>query len=238
MKTKNEPHSPQPGSVVEAPLPEQEGLSAPPPTTPFSPEPAGMGPRSAPPDSSPPSPASQEAWVEVPVWDLPTRLLHWANAALVLSLAATGLLQEGVEEWHWEAWEEPLLGVHVGLGYAFLVTLGLRILWGFLGNRYARWSDVLPLSRQRWAAIRRDLRWYLRGFRGEAPHAVGHHALASLVYTALFALLLLQAGSGWLLSGVSEDVPAALQWFSGWFGGFGEALEDPVGLYLRQIGRI
>lgn len=222
---KSEHRSPGLGSVVEEPVHETQEAEG---TRSASSPPGEAREQKSPSPPEVSGPPSDSSWVEVRVWDLPTRLLHWANAALVLSLAATGLFQEVVEEWYGEAGEEALLGVHVALGYAFLVTLGLRILWGFLGNRYARWTDVLPLSRQRWEAIRRDLRWHLSGFRGEPPHAVGHHALASLVYTGLFALLMLQAGTGWLLSGLSDEVPASVQWFPGWFGGLGEAVEDPA----------
>ncbi len=54
------------------------------------------------------------------VWDLPTRLFHWALAVAVLGLIGTGL--GGVMEWHFR------------LGYTVLSLLLFRLLWGFVGG--------------------------------------------------------------------------------------------------------
>jgi len=34
--------------------------------------------------------------------------------------------------------------VHVIIGYVFVVNLLIRFVWAFIGNRYARWSALLP----------------------------------------------------------------------------------------------
>ena len=58
------------------------------------------------------------------VWDLPTRIFHWALAA---SFAGAYLLSES----------ERLRNVHVALGYTALGLLAFRLVWGFIGPRYA-----------------------------------------------------------------------------------------------------
>ena len=32
--------------------------------------------------------------------------------------------------------------LHVTVGYLFVTNLAVRIIWGFIGNRYARWLTV------------------------------------------------------------------------------------------------
>lgn len=65
----------------------------------------------------------------VKIWDLPVRLSHWGLAACVLAnLAVT---EEG----------SP---VHRYIGYAAFIIVSLRVLWGFIGSRHARFSDFSP----------------------------------------------------------------------------------------------
>ncbi len=148
-----------------------------------------------------------EELVEVYVWDRPTRILHWMNAILVLTLLflAVGfeLMEElGVPK---EA-RESLKELHAYVGLFFVVTLSLRIIWGFAGNRYARWSDVIPWGAARWRDIWGNIRWLLSGLRGAPPVAVGHNPLASLFYCALFVVLIGQAVTGLVLAGEHFDM--------------------------------
>lgn len=67
------------------------------------------------------------------VWDLPTRLFHWLLAA---SFAGAWLTSES------ERWRD----VHVTLGYTFAGLIAFRVLWGFIGSRYARFSSFVSGS--------------------------------------------------------------------------------------------
>jgi cytochrome b len=107
------------------------------------------------------------------VWDLPVRVTHWALVVAVAGCWATHYA--GIE---WFAW-------HRRFGYAVLVLVGFRILWGLVGTRHARFANFLRGPRATLA--------YLRG-RTEAP--VGHNPLGALSVLALLALLLLQASTG------------------------------------------
>ena len=148
-----------------------------------------------------------EERVMVDVWDWETRALHWINALLIITLA---LLMVGNEVMEGlgvaKPLRRPVKELHAYLGYFFVATFSLRILWAFVGNRYARWGDILPCAREKWAAIVQTLRWYLGGFRGSPAPAKGHDPLASLFYIALFIVLASQAVTGLLLAGAEFDM--------------------------------
>ena len=63
------------------------------------------------------------------VWDLPTRLFHWALVLLV-----------GLSWWTAETGRDSL---HLWFGYGVLFLLAFRILWGFLGSSTARFSAFI-----------------------------------------------------------------------------------------------
>jgi len=107
------------------------------------------------------------------VWDLPVRLTHWA---LVLAVAGCWATHYAGVEW---------FGWHRRLGYAVLVLVAFRIVWGFVGTRHARFASFVRGPR--------TLLAYLRE-RGGAT--VGHNPIGALSVMALLALLLLQAATG------------------------------------------
>jgi Ni/Fe-hydrogenase 1 B-type cytochrome subunit len=84
----------------------------------------------------------------------------------------------------------------------FVVTFFLRIAWGFFGNAYARWSDIIPLNREKWVLARNGLKWYLNGFKTKVKPVVGHDPLAAVFYTLLFLVFVWQTASGLALSGI------------------------------------
>lgn len=157
--------------------------------------------------------------VIVDVWDWETRVLHWINMLLVITLAVLMLGAEALEELGApESVEHAMEEFHAVLGYFFVATLALRIIWGFAGNSYARWSDIIPYNGERWRAIGQNVKWYLSGFTRTPARVVGHDPLASLFYIALFIVLILQAVSGLALAGIELDMFPG----SAIFGGLGE----------------
>ena len=65
----------------------------------------------------------------VRVWEWPLRLWHW-----VFALALTGSLTTGLSgEIGWMDW-------HLRFGYVVLGALLFRVVWGFVGGPYSRWS--------------------------------------------------------------------------------------------------
>ncbi len=140
--------------------------------------------------------------VEVSVWDLQTRVLHWAMAALIFTLIILAVGHEAVE-WFGadEEIEEWLMKIHAYVGHLLIAVFIMRVIWGFIGNEYARWSDLNPFTARRLKEIRENISWYLGGCRTTPPRHVGHNPLASLFYIALFVVLALQGLSGLVLAG-------------------------------------
>lgn len=107
------------------------------------------------------------------IWDLPVRAFHWT---LATSFAGAWLLADG----------ERLRNIHVMFGYTVLGLLLFRLVWGFVGTRYAQFRSFMYRPREMAA--------YLRGLlRGQHPHYVGHNPAGSF---AIWAILILAALTG------------------------------------------
>lgn len=124
------------------------------------------------------------------VWDLPTRLFHWSLAA-GFAIAAT--LALGTEE------GGALFPYHAIAGLAIAMMVLLRIGWGFIGSRHARFRSFLfgPRAVLEYAAG-------VLGGRG-ARHA-GHNPGSAWAIFAMLALVLALAATGLLLGTGNEGV--------------------------------
>lgn len=109
------------------------------------------------------------------VWDLPTRLFHWVLVLLMVGMIVTGNIGGDMLPWH------------ARIGYALLGTLVFRLVWGFVGGHWSRFVHFFPTP-GRFAAY----------FQGR--HRPGHNPLGALSIFAVFALLLVQLGSGLMAS--------------------------------------
>ncbi len=148
------------------------------------------------------------------VWDASTRWFHWINALCVTALAVVGLviLNEKALEIS-NAGKVTLKTIHVLIGYVFLLNLLWRIVWGFIGNRYARWRAILPGGKGYLQAARAYLVSFIAG-----PPALylGHNPLARLGITVLFLLMLIQALTGLVLAGTDLFWPPIGHWIAQW----------------------
>lgn len=111
----------------------------------------------------------------VRIWDLPTRVFHWALAASVIGLVVTAKVGGNAMEWHFR------------LGYLVLALLVFRIVWGVIGGRWSRFATFVY-------SPARLLR-YLRGTH-HAEDAIGHSPLGALSVFALLAVLIAQVATG------------------------------------------
>jgi len=145
----------------------------------------------------------------VRVWDLPTRLFHWLLAALVVVSFVSAKVGGN------------LLQLHFYSGYAVIVLIAFRIVWGFVGGRYARFSSFLfgPGSVLR----------YLRG-SPDAPRTLGHNPLGSLSVYALIVVIGLQAAGGLFANDdIASEGPLARL--------ISKALSDRI-TSLHQLGQV
>lgn len=126
---------------------------------------------------------------QVKVWDIPTRVFHWALVALVLLSYLTG-------EWGGFDFVMPVtkdlianMTVHMYSGLAILTLVLFRVVWGFMGSTTARFSDFVAGP----GAIIR----YLGGLTKKAvKFTAGHNPAGGAMVVAVLVLLLVQAGTG------------------------------------------
>jgi cytochrome b len=109
------------------------------------------------------------------VWDLPTRLFHWALVACILASLISGWRGGSAMEWHGR------------IGYAVLTLLLFRIVWGFVGGRWSRFASFLYTPG---SVIN-----YLRG-KAHPDHLVGHNPLGAGSVFAMLAFLVAQVATG------------------------------------------
>ncbi|MGW8270663.1 MAG: cytochrome b/b6 domain-containing protein [Burkholderiales bacterium] len=112
---------------------------------------------------------------EVKVWDIVVRVGHWSLVALFTVAYLSG---EGDAE-----------TLHAWAGYAVLGIVAFRILWGFVGTKYARFSEFVA----GWRATA-DYARSLLAFRPK--HYLGHNPLGGWMIVALLSTLLLLSWSG------------------------------------------
>ena len=114
------------------------------------------------------------------VWDRFVRSAHWSLAGCVLAAWLTAELKlqsaEALHEW---------------LGYAALAVIALRVAWGWIGPRYARFGQFV-------AAPSRVLAYAKAVLRGVEPRYLGHNPLGGWMIVALLATAALASLTGWL----------------------------------------
>lgn len=156
--------------------------------------------------SSPDAPLAR-----VRVWDLPTRLFHWA-----LMLSVAGMLGT--------AWGPPeMMAWHVRFAHLVFGLLAFRLVWGVVGGRWSRFSSFVYAPSTLLAYLQR------RPTPG-AHTEVGHSPLGALSVFGLLFMLGLQLFTGLVIDDeisytgplnrlVSvETVEWATRWHRGWGG--------------------
>lgn len=119
---------------------------------------------------------------DIPVWDPAVRLFHWSLAAAFLVAYVT--------EDDWEM-------LHVNAGYLVGILLVLRMLWGFIGPRHARFSDFVRTPRDVIAYVADAVRF-------RAPRYIGHNPAGGAMVVALMSSLAITAVSGIALYGTTD----------------------------------
>jgi cytochrome b len=109
------------------------------------------------------------------VWDVPTRLFHWAVVVLVCS--------------SWVTQHEGWMDQHVLCGYSMATLLLFRLIWGVIGSDTARFARFLKSPV---AAVQHLVRLY----QGEPDHEIGHNAAGGWMVLGMLGLLCVQVGTG------------------------------------------
>lgn len=113
----------------------------------------------------------------VKVWDPVVRLFHWTVA--LGCIANLTVLRE-------------IKPVHRYVGYVVLAAVAVRLVWGFIGSRHARFGDFVPGPRRALG--------YLRALtQGREPRYIGHNPAGALMMIALIGLVSVCGVTGWMM---------------------------------------
>ena len=124
---------------------------------------------------------------EFKVWDLPTRIFHWINFLTIIGLIIFGLIMLFKKEIGITGIEAKvgLKEIHVIIGYVFVLNFTWRIIWGFIGNKYARWKRLIPRN-----GFKDELRSYISSAKnGEPLQYTGHNPMGRLAIIFIFLLM-------------------------------------------------
>ncbi len=112
-------------------------------------------------------------------WDSPVFFTHWLLAFCFVGAIVT---QES----------EKFRLVHVTLGYTMLGIVCFRLIWGFIGSKYARFTTIKP----RFLRVRENIQAILSGNK---EFSIGLNAIGFVAAYLLMALVLLVSASGYLV---------------------------------------
>jgi cytochrome b len=106
------------------------------------------------------------------------RIFHWSLVGLFILAFVTG------DETEW---------LHLTAGYAIAGLILLRIIWGFVGPRHARFSDFVRTPREVTDYVRSAIR--LR-----APRYLGHNPAGGAMIIALLTMLVGISATGFMMT--------------------------------------
>lgn len=124
---------------------------------------------------------------QVRVWDPLLRLFHWLLlGSFCAAWFSEGELFESIQD---RLSGELLQEVHVWAGYVIAGLLLFRLLWGFVGPRYARFSDFVHRPGATLAYVKAVLAW-------RAPRHLGHNPAGGAMIVVLLLSLCVTIVSG------------------------------------------
>ena len=115
---------------------------------------------------------------QVKVWDILVRFTHWTVAAGII--ANLFFTEDGSD-------------LHVYVGYTVLGLVVVRLLWGLVGTRYARFTSFFPTPTR--------LKHHLSALivrRVDEQH-LGHNPLAAIMMLSLWAVIIGLGVTGYLM---------------------------------------
>lgn len=118
------------------------------------------------------------------IWSLPTRVFHALFASFIVLAFITGD-------------EDRLLDYHAIIGYAILILLLFRFIWGFIGPKYSRFKDF-PLGKEN------VIDFIKTEFFTDKSKFTGHNPLASYVMISMLIVAFLAIFTGILAFGIQE----------------------------------
>jgi cytochrome b len=122
--------------------------------------------------------ASSPPTKTVRVWDPFVRVFHWSLVGLFIIAFVTG---------------DEIEGLHIRVGYAIAALVALRIVWGFIGTRHARFSDFVRSPS--------EIATYSgQALRCRAPRHLGHNPVGGAMVVALLVMIAGIAATGFAMT--------------------------------------
>lgn len=134
------------------------------------------------------------------VYDPALRLIHLWNGSAILFLMLTIWLSDLFEK---GVGEKTLWQLHIYIGYTLVVGIVVRLAWGLVGPKHARFSDMWHPAAW-WDAVRH--------LNLQAKPRFGHNVLASGAYLLVYLLLFTMAITGLGLAAVEQSMGPFNPW--------------------------
>jgi len=129
---------------------------------------------------------------EVRVWDIFVRVFHWA---LVLGFTLAYITED---EW---------MTVHSYAGYTVLTLISLRLIWGFIGTRHARFGDFVKRPA--------EIKQYLKEvFLLRPKRYLGHNPAGGAMIVLMLIALFVTTLSGLATYAVEEGAGPLSGWIA------------------------
>lgn len=143
------------------------------------------------------------------VWDPVVRILHWTLAASFLG----AFVLDGPRD------------LHEALGYGAAAAVAVRLVWGVVGPRHARFRDFVP-SPGTLARYVRD------AIHGRERRYLGHNPAGGAMVVALLTVVGLLGVTGWMMS-------LDAFWGDSWLQALHETLADlAIALVALHVGGV
>ncbi|RBP79626.1 branched-chain alpha-keto acid dehydrogenase subunit E2 [Marinomonas rhizomae] len=139
------------------------------------------------------------------VWDWPIRVSHWLIVLLFTGLIITGKSDGDYVQYHFY------------MGYSLSAVIIARVLYGFYGSYYARFSQFVRSPKI-------VLRFAISLLSGRPQKYLGHNPVGALMVVVLLLVLSIQWGTGLF---TSDEVF--------WFGPFNGLISEELAAKLASI---
>lgn len=130
----------------------------------------------------------------IKIWDRLIRSFHWLMLLCFVGAYITS--QAGMQQ------------THILIGYLIALLLIVRIVWGFIGSKHARFADFIASPSRVWAYLKDS-------FKNKPEHYLGHNPAGGWMVLVLMGSLLVMAVSGIILVAVIEFEGPFLNLLSG-----------------------
>lgn len=141
---------------------------------------------------------------EISVWDPLIRFFHWSLVAAFFIAYIT---------------EEDFLTIHSWAGYLILGLLLVRVIWGFIGTKHARFKDFVFRPKHIVQFLKDTLSL-------KAKRYVGHNPAGGAMVVLLILSLLITTFSGLIIFGIEESQGPLASWLSGTSHSIGDIFEE------------